>query len=115
MQCGDGAIRVVHPGIIIESQDGEEANCFCACRASGHANYPCPKCLVNKNQLYNITGTFEPRTSESMRAVIECASQAETKTDREKILQAFGLHDIWVGFTHARLIFTFQIMVNYLF
>jgi hypothetical protein len=96
MECGDRANRVLHPGIIIESQDGEEANCFCACRASGHANYPCPKCLVHKTQLHDITGTFEPRTSESMRAVIRRASQAETKTDKEKILQAFGLHDIQV-------------------
>jgi hypothetical protein len=96
MECGDGVNRVLHPGILIESQDGEEANYFCACRASGHANYPCPKCLVHKSQLYDITGTFEPRTSQSMRAVIRRASQAETKTDKEKILQAFGLHNIQV-------------------
>jgi Plavaka transposase len=94
MRCGDGVTRVLYPGILIESQDGEEANYFCACRASGHANHPCPKCLVDKNQLHNITGTFEPRTSESMRAVIRRASRAETKIDKEKILKAFGLHDI---------------------
>ena len=96
MRCGDGVIRVLHPGIIIESQDGEEANCFCACRASGHANYPCPKCLVHKDQLHNVTGSFESRTSESMRLVIQRASRAQTKTEKEKILQAFGLHDIEV-------------------
>ncbi len=98
MECGDGAYRVLHSGIIIESQDGEEANCFCACRASGHAKYPCPKCLVHNTKLYDLTGTFEPRTSESMRAVIQRASRAETKTDKEKILQAFGLHDIQVQY-----------------
>lgn len=31
-----------------------------------------------------------------MRAVIRRASRAGTKTDKEKILQAFGLHDIQV-------------------
>jgi hypothetical protein len=31
-----------------------------------------------------------------MRSVIQRASQALTKTDKEKILQAFGLHDIEV-------------------
>ena len=103
MRCGDGATRVLHPGILIESQDGEEANCFCACRASGHANYPCPKCLVYKDQLYNVTGSFEPRTSESMRLVIQRASGARTKTDKEKILQAFGLHDIQVCFSHLHI------------
>ena len=60
---------------------------------------PCPQ----KSPAWHI-GTFEPRTSESMRTVIQNASWAETKTDKEKILQAFGLHDIqvhsnhWVGF-----------------
>ncbi|KDR80463.1 hypothetical protein GALMADRAFT_92870 [Galerina marginata CBS 339.88] len=94
MQCGDGVNRVLHPGILINSLDGEEANCFCACRASSKANYPCPKCLVHKGQLYNVTGSFEARTSDSMRSVILRASQASTKTEKEKILQAFGLHDI---------------------
>ena len=84
-----------HPPINVETFR------FCWC---GHANYLCPKCLVHKNHLHDITGTFEPRTSESMHAVIQNASWAETKTDKEKILQAFGLHDIqvhsnhWVGF-----------------
>ncbi|KDR73369.1 hypothetical protein GALMADRAFT_72471, partial [Galerina marginata CBS 339.88] len=94
MQCGDGVNRVLHPGILINSLDGEEANCFCACRASSKANYPCPKCLVRKDQMYNVTGSFEARTSDSMRSVILRASQASTKTEKEKILQAFGLHDI---------------------
>jgi len=76
MRCGDQVNCVLHPGILIESQDGEEANCFCACQASGHANYPCPKCLVHKDQLHNITGSFEPRTSDSMCLVIQRASQA---------------------------------------
>ena len=31
-----------------------------------------------------------------MRTVILCASRAETKTDKENILKAFGLHDIQV-------------------
>ena len=94
MECGDGVNCVLHPGILIESQDVEEANYFCGCRASGHANYPCPKCLVHKDQLHDITGTFEPLTSESMRAVIWRASRAETKADKEKFLKGFGLHDI---------------------
>ncbi len=96
MRCGGGVSRVLHPGILIESQDGEEANFFCVCRASGHANYPCPKCLVHKDRLHDITGTFEPCTSDSMRSVIWRASQAQNKTAKEKILQAFGLHDIQV-------------------
>jgi len=42
-----------------------------------------------------------------MRAVIRRASQAETKTDKEKILQAFGLHDIQV-YSKCRVVFAFK-------
>lgn len=93
--CNDDTIRILYPGILIESQDGEEASYFCACRAAT-AIHPCPKCLVHKSHLSNITKTFEPRTSESMQAVLERASQATSKTDKEKILKDHGLHDIKV-------------------
>ncbi|KAH9970785.1 hypothetical protein BGW80DRAFT_1438007 [Lactifluus volemus] len=91
--CNDGVIRILYPGVLIESQDGEEASYFCACRAAT-ANYPCPKCLVHKSELHCITKSFEPRTSESMRSVLERASQATSKAAKEKILQDHGLHDI---------------------
>ena len=93
--CNDGIIRILYPGILIESQDGEEASYFCACRAAT-ANYPCPKCLVPKSKLHYITKSFEPRTSESMCSVIVCASHATSKVAKEKILQDYGLHDIKV-------------------
>ena len=88
--------RILYPGILIESQDGEEASYFCACRAAT-ANHPCPKCLVHKSQLHRITKSFEPWTSESMRLVLQRASQATSKTAKEKILQDHGLHDIKVS------------------
>jgi hypothetical protein len=88
--------RILHPGILIGSQDGEEASYFCACRAA-NANYPCPKCLVHKSELHCITKSFKDRTSESMRAVLERASKATSKAAKEKILQEHGLHDIKVS------------------
>ena len=93
--CNDDITRILYPGVLIESQDGEEASYFCACRAAT-ANHPCPKCLVHKSQLHCITETFESRTSESMRSVLKLASQATSKTSKEKILQDHGLHDIEV-------------------
>ena len=81
--------QILYPGILIESQDSEEASYFCACRAAT-ANYPCPKCLVYKLELHHITKSFEPQTSESMRSVLERASQATSKTAKEKILQDHG-------------------------
>lgn len=93
--CNDGISRILYPGVLIESQDGEEASYFCACRAAT-ANFPCPKCLVHKSNLSNITKTFEPRTSASMQFVLELASQATSKSSKERILQDHGLHDIKV-------------------
>ena len=95
--CADGVNRVLYPGILIESQDAEEAAYFCGCRAAG-ANHPCPKCLVGKPYLHNISGDFELRTPESMQEVLLQASKAKTKVTKEKILKDNGMHDIEVGF-----------------
>jgi len=94
--CNDNVTRILHPGVLIESQDGEESAYFCACRAAT-ANFPCPKCLVSKSQLHDITRYFEQRTTESMHAVFESAAGATSNTMKEQILQAYGLHDVKVG------------------
>ncbi|KAF8263167.1 hypothetical protein EI94DRAFT_1598647 [Lactarius quietus] len=92
--CADGITRVLYPGILIESQDAEEAAYFCGCRAAS-ANHPCPKCLILHADLHDITGTFaELRTPETMRAVIALASKAKTKAQREDILKDRGLHNV---------------------
>ncbi|KZT29211.1 hypothetical protein NEOLEDRAFT_1086238 [Neolentinus lepideus HHB14362 ss-1] len=93
VKCGDSRTRTLFPGVLIESVDGEEAANFCACRAA-LANYPCPKCLVHKSQLHNITGSYEQRTSASMSAVLHEARQASNATAKDNILKDFGLHDI---------------------
>jgi len=94
--CNDNITRILHPGMLIESQDGEESAYFCACRAAT-ANFPCPKCLVPKAQLHDITKSFQQRTTKSMRAVFECAVHTNSKTAKEQIFQAYGLHDVKVG------------------
>ena len=98
--CNDKITRILHPGMLIESQDGEESAYFCACRAAT-ANFPCPKCLVSKSQLHDITHSFEQRTTDSMCAVFERATCATSKTAKEQILQAFGLHDVKVSVKFA--------------
>lgn len=60
------------------------------------ANYPCPKCLVPKDELHHVSKVFPMRTSESMRAVIKEVSLAPTKAKKDRILQDHGLHDIEV-------------------
>ncbi|KAF8998003.1 hypothetical protein BDQ17DRAFT_1391785 [Cyathus striatus] len=89
----DGQIRILYSGILIESQDGEEASYFCACRAA-NAIHPCPKCLAHKDELQNITKSFELQTSDSMSAALQHASRVPSKAAKEKILQEHGLHNI---------------------
>ena len=92
-RCGDGVNRVLYPGILIESQDAEEAAYFCGCRAAS-ANHPCPKCLVGQEDLHKISANFEERTPQSMQAVLMQVSQAKTKSAKEQILKDNGLHNI---------------------
>jgi hypothetical protein len=95
--CADGITRVLYPGILIESQDAEEAAYFCGCRAAG-ANHPCPKCLIHHSDLHDISGKFaELRTPENMQAAISLASKAKTKGEREEILKGRGLHNVEVS------------------
>ncbi|KII93190.1 hypothetical protein PLICRDRAFT_121618 [Plicaturopsis crispa FD-325 SS-3] len=93
VRCGDKIPRILHPGIHIESLDGEEASTFCCVRAA-LANHPCPKCLVHKSKLHELTTTFEPRTTESMRAVFRRAALAGSKAKTENILKDHGLNNV---------------------
>ena len=94
-RCADGVSRILYPGILIESQDAEEAAYFCGCRAAS-ANHPCPKCLVAQQDLHIISGDFELRTPQSMQAVLSRALKAKTKTAKEIILKDHGMHNIQV-------------------
>jgi hypothetical protein len=85
-------LKSVHPGLLIISMDGLEACSFLACRASA-ANFPCPKCLVPHGQQHRLDLKFPLRTKEMMMAQWQKAQDAPNKTAKEKILQAFGMHD----------------------
>ena len=92
-RCADGISRILYPGILIESQDAEEAAYFCGCRAAA-ATHPCPKCLVSHSELHEIFGTFELRTPNNMRAVLQTVASAKTKGEKQRILVKHGLHNI---------------------
>jgi len=94
--CADNVNRVFYPGILIESQDAEEAAYFCGCRAAS-ANHPCPKCLVAQPDLHKILGNFKLRTPQSMQAVLAQVAKVKTKTAKEKILKDNGMHNIEVS------------------
>ncbi|KAJ7864479.1 hypothetical protein B0H14DRAFT_2574409 [Mycena olivaceomarginata] len=87
---GDGVTRVAYPGVLIESMDFEEMAAW-LCLRNSVSLHPCPQCLVHKDDLPRLTATYPDRTSESMSRALERAPV--TKTDRNKHLQQYGLHD----------------------
>ena len=93
--CGDGITRVFFPAIPIHSLDSEEAAGTCAVRGAA-ALYPCPRCLVYKNNLHKVLNQCSFRTDEQTAAVLSQLKTASSKTQAEAILQAKGLHNIRV-------------------
>jgi len=92
-RCADGISRILYPGILIESQDAEEAAYFCGCRAA-RATHPCPKCLVSHSELHKVSANFTLRTPTNMRAALWKVASAKTKGEKQRILVEYGLHDI---------------------
>jgi hypothetical protein len=95
LRCPDNLVRIFHPSIFICSLDGKEAAYFNACRAA-LANFPCPTCLVSKEDLHKIATIFKLRTISNMRATFLKASRAPNKAEKEKLLKNKGLHDVKV-------------------
>ena len=100
-RCADGISQILYPGILIESQDAEEAAYFCGCRAAA-ATHPCPKCLVSHSELHEIFGKFKLRTPDNMRAALEQVASAKTKGEKQRILVKHGLHNIRVRSLSSR-------------
>ena len=95
LNCGDMIERVIYPGILIKSLDGEEACASCGTRAA-NANHPCPGCLVHHDDLHRLSMVFVPRSTETMKAVVRASRAATTKAEAERLLQVHGLHDVEV-------------------
>lgn len=69
----------------------------------GGSNYPCPVCLVPKDQMCD--GSTHPlRTSESMQRVYDEAAEMDTIKDREEHLKGYGLRFVEVCKTHWTVI-----------
>lgn len=95
LRCGDFIDRIYFPGLHIKSLDGEEAGHFCCTRAS-QANHPCPRCMVYKSELDQISRVFPNRTPENMKRVYEQVQSATTKTAKNNLLISHGLHNTYV-------------------
>ena len=97
-----------------DSVDGEEG-CMLTTTHVALANYPCPKCLVHHDELYNIDGCFKAHTVESMKRVYDNAVNAANKTEAERILQDYGIHktEVLIDFKSVGHIFTKSCLQNF--
>jgi len=62
---------------------------------SVNASFPCPICLVPKEEIPNLAVEHTLRTMERMQAVWNQASELNM-TDSENLLQSYGLRDVKV-------------------
>jgi hypothetical protein len=53
--------------------------------------FPCPVCLVPKDEQSNLMATYPLRTAEDSQEICECANAQKTEADKEKILKTRGI------------------------
>ncbi|KAF9044107.1 hypothetical protein BJ165DRAFT_1594751 [Panaeolus papilionaceus] len=92
IQCGDGVVRQIFPRLLMISADYEEQSDMALTRGA-RAHFPCPVCLVFKDDIPKVSQKAAPRTTERMRA-LWTEVQEHTAADRETSLQAVGLRDV---------------------
>ncbi|KIJ33453.1 hypothetical protein M422DRAFT_264557 [Sphaerobolus stellatus SS14] len=90
LSCGDKIMRVVYPGFLIHSVDGEEGCSTCGTHGA-QAKHPCPKCLAEKTALTMLSKHFMPRVQEVMIDIFRNAKKLGSSS-RMALLRDSGLH-----------------------
>jgi hypothetical protein len=57
------------------------------------ADYPCPRCLNHKANLWDVVAKAPLRTTKNMKAKVDEARKQAAR-DKEKTLRAVGLRDV---------------------
>ncbi|PPQ74821.1 hypothetical protein CVT26_005455 [Gymnopilus dilepis] len=92
MLCADQVERQIFPHILILSADFEEQSMMALTRGPT-SSFPCPVCLVPKEEIPNLSRQFPLRTTENMERIWS-ESQDMNLTQREEYLQGVGLRDV---------------------
>jgi hypothetical protein len=58
--------------------------------------WPCPICLVPRDELSDTSKTYARRTSQQSQAVVIAARKKETAEEKEVVLKEYGLRDVTV-------------------
>ncbi|KAK7049204.1 hypothetical protein VNI00_005805 [Paramarasmius palmivorus] len=90
MDCGDGVRRLLYPILLILSADYEEQCAMCLIRGL-RSLHPCPKCMVGKEQLSQLSERFNERTPEDTARVLNDVASLTLKGDRDDLLKEYSL------------------------
>ncbi|KAG2148370.1 hypothetical protein BD769DRAFT_1624790 [Suillus cothurnatus] len=85
-ECLDGVMRWFFLCILILSADFEEQSVMSLTRGI-MSLWPCPICLVPRDDLWDTSKSYHWRTSKELQAVINAAHAKETFEEREELLK----------------------------
>ncbi|KAJ6510938.1 hypothetical protein C8R45DRAFT_1050416 [Mycena sanguinolenta] len=91
-KCGDGKTRWLFPVVLILAADYEEASVMTLIRGVG-GNYPCPICLVGKDEQSDLTLISDLRTAQASKAAVEKVRKL-TSDAGEELLKDLGLRKV---------------------
>ncbi|KAI9464204.1 hypothetical protein HD554DRAFT_2026564 [Boletus coccyginus] len=95
--CWDDVTRRLFPRVLILSADYEE-QCVMALIRGVKSKFPCPVCLVPREQLSKLaptsTGQYERRTSNNVIQTLQTARGQQRANEKEAILMNQGLRDV---------------------
>ncbi|KAG1857471.1 hypothetical protein F4604DRAFT_1589912 [Suillus subluteus] len=92
-ECGDAIRRLLWPLILILSADYEE-QCIMALIRGLKGKFPCPICLVPRDEQSVLSHELRLRTSAESEETLRLARAKKSKKEREKLLKTYSLRDV---------------------
>ncbi|KAL0562800.1 hypothetical protein V5O48_019278, partial [Marasmius crinis-equi] len=89
-KCGDGVERLIFLVLLALSADYEEQCVMCLIRGL-RALHPCPKCMVGKDELSDLSHRWRKRTAKDTIDVLNEVVMLELKGDKEALLKEHSL------------------------
>ncbi|KAG1846280.1 hypothetical protein F4604DRAFT_1884179 [Suillus subluteus] len=89
-ECGDAIRRLLWPLILILSADYEE-QCIMALICGLKGKFPCPICLVPRDEQSVLSHELRLRTSAESEETLRLACAKKSKKEREKLLKTYSL------------------------
>ncbi|KAK1227009.1 hypothetical protein PQX77_009971 [Marasmius sp. AFHP31] len=89
-KCGDGVTRLIYLVILALSADYEEQCVMCLIRGI-KSGYPCPKCMVARDEMSNLSKTWAARTAAETTEVLNEVINLQKKAQQEGLLKDHSL------------------------